>query len=777
MLLLVSAPTESLAEDYFTVEMIDDPNENTDYQRFVLKNPFETGEAANFLVFGMHGIYGRAFRHGHKNNSWGEYTSTSYPQSLLAWMTDQVKFFFAKNINTMGAKSNDEVNDTEWFDQDAEENYPTDCIDSEHRHHLFGTAKIGESVYLHKEVNARLGNKHDEEPEDFPRTYFPYLTYIYITQPLYKNKLVSFKKDSTMPGWQMVPDVWNPYFAQESFLKTFLVLSDGVPESGRWEYYDGDYPDVVSSPTPVLRLPDFWQCHAPQAMKDQQALIAIILGYDVPHYWGEVKLPSQDHVSLLRTWMRALLAQRYDPADDFPIPPARTEFVDAMCFQYTTDVGLTKEEGIPIWNHFYSGYEIDFWYLADDPSPEPDLDRILETKDLFDVDQGDEHSYRYPDGYFPNEPDGTYANWLQDPNQDDLGSLLNHQPVTLPIPYQNRHQTISDAESFKKKMTEKHHQVAIDAIRFFDPNHMIFSECSNWTSGRMSGNFDNYDPSGVIQKIMETRGNHFPDDKISAMTTQIYPQVPEKDVELADEDGFYVSYKTKCGNIFHIVKEIYNNTDPHLIVPFLIGSYTIHADWEKEWDFNWDYGGSNQRCPWEDDEYRIIDDWLEYAPLPHGDRNVQGDRRTCLEPTSYRYTETGLLEWYDEAGGSDTHYGRGMDFNIVSSALLTPMTFGVSSQVVVFLGLVFHDYYDTGYNSGSFQIDSENWGFVNQTKRLGETDPDSMQYYMLHDRYHLRAGAIQVHHSGGEPWSLDGATYPDDPLEIDEYFGAYGDPE
>ena len=762
--------------DYFSIELIDDPHYGDDLKRYVLKNPYETDlndpDADNFLVFGIFGIFGRGFKSGQEFGNWGEYENPPDHSPSYHWMKDVVKFFFEKNINTMGAESNIEENDTKWFDRLAEEHYPG-CAGSEHKHFLFGSAKIGESVLLSKTVNDSLEIQSNADPGGFPRPYFPYLSYIYITQPLYESKLISWRKDDTKPGWQMVPDVWHPNFQDESYLKSFLVLSDGLQgySGGRWVYDDTDLPFVETGDEPVLHIPDFWECHAPAALKDQHALIAIILGYDVPHYWGSVNPSVQGHVSLLRPWMRALLAQRYDPNHEHEIPPARTEFVNVMKEQYGENTGF--------WNTVYPDYEIDNWYLIE-AGPNPDYDRILETMDLFYAEQGDENNYRYPDGYFPNEPDGgTFAEWLESPvpaNQLDLGYQLKHQPQPE---HEGVQQIISDAEAFRKKLAEKHHQVAIDAIRFFDPNHMIFSECSNWTTGRPTETFENYDPSGTIQTIMETYGQHFPDDKISAITTQIYPTVPEANVEKPGTGHNFRSFNSKCTDIARIVRNIHEKSVGELIVPFLIGSYTFHADWEKKWDFNW----NRNNCPWEDDEYRVDDDWLINAPLPHRIEGVMPDLPACALPSFYIYTETGLLDNWNEIVSGDYHYGRGNDFNIISSALLQRVPIqvggpGEEQDHVVFLGMLFHNMYDLNLDHGDDTEDSENWGFVNQTVDIfGDPikDPEGLQYKQLHEFYHLRAGSIQIVHGPGEPWSLDDAVYPDpDPdLEIDPEFGEY----
>ena len=765
--------------EWFRIAKIDDRQE-TGVKRYVLDNPLapvdpENPYSRNFIAFGMHGVYAEEFKEGHYPKGWGDdYTGVE------GWITDQIKFFFAKNINTLGAKANFAPGDAGWYHPDAKADFDTvtgECSapGGGYGHKIHGR-RVGESARLHKRVNQYLPGKHASEPDSFPHNYFPFLSYVYITEPLYRSKLES---GSNMPGWQMVPDVWHDNFEYESYLKAFLVLSDGAEIEGRWEYseIDTSIDDPEVAEDSVLVVPYFWECHQPDSLLNHQALIAVILGYDVPHYWGDVKPSTMSHVCYLRPWMRALLAQRYDPSQIDTIPPARTAFVDAMVAQYDTTVSYWNQSYPAVTNGY--DYTIDFFYKKD-AEPDTELDRILETKDLLsDFEEG--YTFRYPDGCFPGEPgDSTFTDWLRAPGQNDLGLLLHSEPNTFG-PFE---QTCSDAEAFKKKISEKYHQVAIDAIRFFDPNHMIFSECSNWTAGRPSGGWKDYDPSGLIQTIIETRGNYFNgnDDRIFAITTQVYPDVPEMNViDVIQENDppdppdttFCKSYHSKCQDIYHIAKTVYNNTPDSLIVPFLMGSYTIHADWEKEWDFNyWDKEGG-QPCGWIDSLYRESDDWLKNAPYPHRVDGVEPDSvMACVRSKSYRYTETGLLDYYQEVVSGEEHNGRGMDFCIVSSALLEPMPFGEQDQVI-FLGLVFHNMYDTELDEGYDTEDSENWGFVNQKVYVwGDSLSEEKQYLGLHHKYWERAGAIQVYQGPGEPWARDGAQQYPEPAVVEE-FGEY----
>ena len=531
---------------------------------------------------------------------------------------------FARNQNILGAKGSFYPHESLWHDKNALERFRYEnCECGDEPPPIYEHTNAGPSVNLHKVINAYITSYHNADPENFPRHYFPFMAYVYVTDPLYEVNLKAGEEDDT--GWYIVPDLWHDKFWTDVIERAFLVLSDGVEIEDRWSYsnvpIDGPYVSFHGGPDenePVLVVPGHWRCHAPAGLCNYKELVAVSFGYDVPWTW-RAPVPEWGHITFQRPWLRALLAQKYDPGVDDPVPPARMVFVETM-------VELYGEEGEEQWNSAYPDYQIDFWRLADDEEPDPVTKRYLETIDPTGGYGVQENHYRYPDDCFPGDcgdgPPYTFGNWLR-LYDDDLGKKLS----------------LRNAKSFTLEMTKRYHEVAIDAVRFFDPNHLIFSECDNWLSGSGEGI---YEPDKLIYQVLHSGGefNTEPGDRISALMTQMYPTIPEEG-ESYQGTGL-ISYFSRCKQFVDIQENLLTGGYVTQPFPILIGSFTDNANWEKEWEYNWIYRTGGQTCPIQGVP-RVDPNWLMYAPTPHG-YDDNGDKY-CLDPRMYTgsSTETGLL--------------------------------------------------------------------------------------------------------------------------------------
>ena len=748
-------------DDWFELKYIVDPIDGEGY-RWVLDNPFEQDQASNFVCLGVYGLYGAGFRDGqaYPELLWGEYQRGSEAESREAWLSDQVKFMFKNNINILGPKGSFYPGETKWFDKNARKRYDyEDCECKDTPAPVYKNKEAGPSVNLHKIINEYITSYHNADPSVYPRPYFPYMAYVYITTPTFEADLTA-REGTVMPGWHMVPDLWHDLFWDEAMLKAFLVLSDGVEIEDRWAYsnvaIDAPYVSFHGGPDetePVLVVPGHWKCHRPAGLFNKKQVVAVSLGYDVPWKWRTPEA-SWDHIMYQRTWIRALLAQKYrpDPPNPVPygykpIPPARTAFVEAMIEQ----VGINN---IAAWNDKYPDFAVSYWYLADDPAPEPDPEDNLETRDLTGGYGGESDYFRFSEDCFPGEEPGSeydsFGDWLrhyEDPRDPDLGEIL----------------LTDDAEYFTLKMSEKYHETAIDAIRFFDPNHLIFSECDNWLAGSHP---TKYKPVYQLNQILHSEGefNEEPGDKISAIVSQIYPNVPERGVEYPPDIDL-ISYHSRANEFVNIQLTLLDEGKISTPFPVLVGSFTLNANWEKGWSYNWEEGGE-QNCPIQG-EPRVDQDWLKFAPVPHGWDN---NEKECLNPKKYgrSSTETGLLRNWDD---DDFHNGRGDDYKIVTSSLTEDIEYE-GDNFIFFIGAVWHDYYDNGLDDGEGTQASSNWGFVNSMEPLWCDCPqgDCPQYKQLHEKAQNRAGSIQKWISG-ESWSKQG-EFPDPPETHDD-FGQY----
>ena len=715
------------ADNWFGLKTIPDPLvENT--SRIVFTDPVATTND-NFILMGLEIVDGKMLKGGCNTDlfPWCEYTvpgdqGPKYPLSKRNWLSAQIAFMFENNLNALGPRCCfDDWYEEERYRKNAKDYYDYNtevCAPPLPEEDEPYSSMGGSSTLVPVLVNKNIEDYHTNDPDTYPRPYYPFVSYLYISNPL-----------TDEGSWMQLPDVFNDWFWQRSILRAFLILSDGVEPTGGWVYSEVDGEDVpFIDASGRLVVPGFWRCHQPSGLFDEKGLVCISLGFDTAWRW---ELENDDWIGNLRPWLRRILAQQHDENDEPPAPPGRTAFAQEMKDKYLAEASYVYEDAITAWNQNYSipGYAI-YYFLWDDvpeeERPTTTNDQVLER---LDSTNGSFIVNRYPD-YSENPPpeEPTFGQVLRT-HTEDLGSYLSDE----------------DAVAFMIAISEKFHEVAIDAVRYFDDHHLIFSENDNWES------FDTFIDGGevthpILRSIAAARGSaeFFPDERIAGITSNLYSMIPEH-IPGSEYDSYYDEF------LFYDSAMRYIHETEGRIMPVLGGEFTAHADWEREFRHNWDYGGGQQRCPLGDKQLDP-EGWMIYAPYPHGWDN---HGNSCQEPREYHYTESGLLESWD-TGSDVVHRGRGDDYNIATSMFLSPITLEVGGQDVdynLFVGAFWYGLYDHQMDDGELDDKTENWGIIDPRMENPVENPE------LVTAIKARNGAFQQHVSGVE-WNKHGLQHP-----------------
>ena len=716
--------------------MIEEPDSFFTYR---LTDPYTNHSP--FVALGVNGLQSSAYKQAHAGN-WSDSLGYAGP---LAWIEDQVAFLFDINMNTIAGWLThiQSGGEDKWFNTAADSFFfetECDCPDSVPSQY-FTHSDVAGNAELVRQVNLNLGDYNQTNSGKYPRIYFPFVMYLYPMTPYDPGEILE----------DMLPDIWSDHFERRLYLMSYLVLSDGTePEEGnecdgRWKYENTPYPvveDIIDVET--LLVPEYFICHKPEGMRKWRSLISYALSDDVQ--WAFSIDTTSSYSGEYRPWIRRILCQAADGAET---PPGRTAFAQAMNDFYW---GLNSD---PIWewnNTYFEPDSFDFrisrFMEADtlDPRytefpslekmPNPDCIECMKTS--------------YPNG-INEDNNGQIGHWLQN-YETDLGRVL----------------TKPDAEEFTRVMAAYYYPMVIDAIRFFDGCHLISSANFNWF--RKGGDFETNVAQfyTVFEEMSKATGNVFTDiekDNIAYINTQFYPILPER-VPGATEGSSYGNYYCDLARAFNqfLIKGLRG-------LPFMVASYTSHADWEKEWDFNWHESGTAP-CP-KNTEPVGDERWYDCAPFPHGDSTnctgIYGSE--CFHPRNYRYTESGLLDRPVTDPGGEYANGRGDDYCLVTDASFYPAHFEDPPFNYNFiLGYSWHSFYDSGFGEQGQQTAAcENWGIVNPKcfKSLETSEPDT-QYIELHDSIRDRNGQIQVLFGDGSTWS--NKPGPDPPPETTDPF-------
>ena len=747
-------------EWFYIAEIVDpliDPPD-PDLKRFILKVPditdYGNDAGDNFMIFGCDLVNGEMFRDGCDEegdgpgeNPWCGYYQDDqypYPDSKEAWTKAQVKFLFSHNINTIGSRSSFAgYSEQKWYNQNAELRYNQDgtCDDPEEGDFIYYNA--GSSVLLHKVVNHYLPGEHSEDPDDYPHPFFPYTAYLYFSQPL--------KVEISLC---MVPDVFSEEFERDAYFRAFLFISDGDPENhGRWYYSENpdlDYAEINAA-NDSLEVPGFWKCHNPNELCNERALICYNLGFDVPWGWDLKDTPCW--IGERRPWIRVLLGRNYDDSKDPAVPPARHKFAELMRDYYKAKHNDDYNDAIAAWNYgdplihddgyALQGFGIDYFCIIDCDEPTGE-EVFLETIDS-NVPESMIDITRYPPDDCPpveGSDDNDLRDWLTGDWDSDLGYVL----------------TDEDAGVFKVAISDEYHSIAIDAIRFFDENHLIFSENINWEAMREQ------DSEHIMLSIANARGHEFTGEDFDAITGQFYSKIPE---EIHGNDDYH-SYKDEFGYYKDCLEFVFEESGR--IMPVLNGEFTSHADWENEMDYNMGIEPEvDPKCP-------VLEvaggEKVCFAPFPHG---VSQGENNCLNPKNYHYTESGLSDSWVDPDNDVEHLGRGDDYDIATSILLDPVTLGGTDYNLV-LGNIYHGYYDHQYENGKkkpspdSRKQTENWGILSPCM-VAVPDGEQQPYLEMTDAIKMRNGPFEENLSGSAWDGSDPDTYETIPEKVPCYEG------
>ena len=555
----------------------------------------------------------------------------------------------------------------------------------------------------------------------------------------------------------MVPDVFCEEFKRDAYLRAFLFISDGDPENhGRWFYSDNPDLDYAEYNTAKdsLEVPGFWKCHNPNGLCNEHALICYNLGFDVPWGWELKDMPCW--IGERRPWIRILLGRNYNPEKEPKVPPARLKFAELMKDKYKSENNDDYNEAIAAWNYEYyddqteEGFRIDYFCVNDCATPGGD-EVFLETIDSqVPPESIDPILDILP--YYPPEDctseccngDGNaLKNWLTGDWDSDLGYVLTNE----------------DAGVFKVAISDEYHSIAIDAIRFFDENHLIFTENINWQAMRK------VDSKHILLSIANARGHKFTGEDFDAITGQFYSKIPE---DIPGDDTYH-SYWDEFDYYRKCLDFVFNNSGR--VMPVLNGEFTSHADWENEMDYNMGIEPEvDPKCPVLEVE---IAEKVCFAPIPHG---VSQGENNCLNPNNYHYTESGLSDsWVDPDNGVE-HLGRGDDYDIATSILLDPVTLGGTAYNLV-LGNIYHGYYDHQYaNGGKIQNpdsrkQTENWGILSPCMVAEPENAPFQPYVEMTEAIKMRNGAFEENLSGSAWDGSDPGTYDTIPEKVPCYEG------
>lgn len=318
---------------------------------------------------------------------------------------------------------------------------------------------------------------------------------------------------------------------------------------------------------------------------------------------------------------------------------------------------------------------------------------------------------------------------------------------------------------FMVAVSDEYHATAIDAVRFFDENHMIFSENVNW-----EGIGEQYSKH-ILLSIARAEGYYHkgPNDVIAAITGQFYSLIPE---EIPDDDRYH-SYFDEFDEYKILVEHIYDNTDPHCIMPLLNGEFTIHADWEYEMDYNITVEPTDPaKCPVISESYGGVK--VCFAPFPHG---IEDGINDCNNPRNYSYTETGLGDHWVNPENGVYHLGRGDDYDIATSILLDPVPLGGTNYNLV-LGNIYHGLYDHQYAKGKKKggedqrTSTHNWGILSPLlKTYNDPEDEQQPYAEMTEAIRVRNGAFEENISGNAWDGSDPGTYQVIPVKADCYEG------
>ncbi len=729
-------------DDCFQIEKVEEVGAFVKYR---MTNPYT--EHSPFVALGMNGLQSSAYLQAH-GNAWPG--GDGYP-GPLAWIEDQVKFLIDINMNTIAGWLThiNSGGEDKWLNHAAMlhgYNYPVylnygcDCAENAPPDD-FSHYNVAGNAELVRRVNLELPTYHQNNAGDYPQTYFPFVMYLYPVTPYDYNEILE----------DMLPDIWNEYFEQRLYVMGFLVLSDGTePEAGnecdgRWIYAQVPDPMVEEHQgVPTLKIPDYFVCHKPEGMREWKSLISYALSDDLQ--WAYSIDGTSSYSGEYRPWIRRILCQ--DSTGD-EIPAGRSVFAKAMKEHYFAKY----EDPIAQWNQTssYSQFLISRFMEGDMPDPRYEDFASLE---------------KMPNPFCYDCLKTSYPNGITKDNNDDLSTWLKTTEHDLGCKL-----TTDDAAEFTRIMAAHYYPLVIDAIRFFDGCHLISSANFNWF--REGGTEDGFKGMQqfypVFEEMSKAKGHVFEDEEkdiISYINTQFYPILPSNEDE---GDGEGSTYHTFFCNLCDAFGFFLDNDLREL--PFMTASYTSHADWEKEWDFNWDEEGYGPPCP-RIEEPDPGERWYDCAPFPHGDMDnciINLGDEDCYHPYRYSYTETGLLQRPPETAEET---GRGDDYHLVTSASFYPEQYGEPPLDYYFiLGYSWHSFYDSGFDgeTGDPTPESENWGIVNpKCMESWESSGTDEQYIELHDFIRDMNGYIQVELGDGSTWSKKPG--PDPPPETTDPF-------
>jgi hypothetical protein len=371
----------------------------------------------------------------------------------------------------------------------------------------------------------------------------------------------------------------------------------------------------------TLVLPYQWYVyHNPQGLKADKNLIGVFLGNDA--YWNYLTNPDKG-LFFKFYWGRKIMTMACNQNNN-PPTPGKKAFARIMENWYSQG---GPDSAVDRWNANYA--------------PTFHINSFDDLANNFYI-------------YFPETSQG----------ENDLKEFLKSFPLVQPNKDIGWFLNNEDRRVFMDSLAERFYAVATQSIRWFDTNHLIFS--------------DRYMPRVVlpanIQKSIATQACKYCD----ALSFHVYPEHP----------GWFKAPMGPDSIIY-----IYNSIPSNWKKPFIMDEITVQADYERGWDICLTYQS---------------DPLIPNKGIAHPCGNLNGQKDFYCDEYSFYSgtTETGCLN------------DRGTDCDHI---LRNSWTYTASNDDHFLLGYFWAIYYDLpitgrwGHPSitSDRQNPTQNWGIVN----------------------------------------------------------------